>query len=350
MSNRRKASFGILAVLTATFLTSGCSQQPAVKDGPLARLYARISDSKAHRKEVDLLNYAGLAKALGGADPGKLPELAMKLGESGLGTPITFTPLANGAAETWEETYGFPLDGFESVATTSNIFLFDGIATDALESSLRSNKAFGKELNLRTGASRNYFGWTNEDSYTPKPNIAVLDERTVLISTSKTTVESVVNAKESEKRLSSWAPGYAVANAAERAGSLFIAVAEGPHVRPPFQPEITSKAALAEAKRLFDPEQFHLPDEAMAVGIGKSNGKSALVLVYAHAHQNDAKLHAVRFKKLIENGSSIFLRQDWKDKFTNVSIVSKGKLMTAILETEHPIVGLNSIAMGDNLV
>ncbi len=350
MRTHVRALFGVLAVSVVATLSTGCTQQTSGTDGPLTQLYARLSDSKTHRKEVDLLNYAGLAKMLQVTDQGDLQGLAVKLSETGLGTPIPFAPLLTGATEKWEETYGFPLSGFESVATTGNTFLFGGIATRSVESSLRGNKAFGKQLTHKTSGKRGYFGWAIEDPSVPKPNIAILDEHSVLISTSHNTMKNVLNAKRSEKRLASWNAGYTAVKEAENAGSLFIAIAEGPHIRPPFQPGISSDAALKEAKRRFDPDQFHVPDVAMALGIGKSNGKPALILVYAHAHKDDAKLHATKFKKLIESGSSYLLREDWKGKFTHVSVVSKGKLMIAVSETTRPRVGLDSLAMGDSLV
>jgi hypothetical protein len=219
MRTHAKVLFGVLAISAVATLSTGCNQRASNADGPLTQLYARLSDSKINRKEVDLLNYAGLAKALEVTDQGDLQGLAVKLSESGLGTPIPFAPLLTGATEKWEETYGFPLAGFESVAITGNTFLFDGIATRCVESSLRGNKAFGKQLTLKTSGKRGYFGWAIEDPYIPKPNIAVLDEHPVLISTSQNTIKSVLNAKKSEKRLASWDAGYVAVKEAENAGS-----------------------------------------------------------------------------------------------------------------------------------
>jgi hypothetical protein len=153
-----------------------------------------------------------------------------------------------------------------------------------------------------------------------------------------------------EKLLSSWDPGYSSVHAAEAAGSLFIAVVGGPRDRPALQPGMGLDRFSEEQVRKNDSNLYHVPDLAMALGMGKSNGKPALILVYAHANKADAQLHASRFAKLIERGTSTNQLTPWKDKFHRSRIESRGKLMIAVLETDHPSYGFESLATNDNLV
>lgn len=364
---------------------SGCALLPggpdddAASGSPFSDLLADIPDTQGNRQQLQLTDYAGLARAAGldwpladGADAAGAFSKAM-LGNGEVLVPAALLGQLQ-ADDAWRAELGFGAGDVDAAAETgvppSVLSVFHATAEpSAIASAVAADEAWSADLQTAERDGVTVYSWGDDpqavDVARTSPVrrlgqggvLAVAGDGLVVWATDPATVDAALATRAGKGdagRLSDDDSFAALARALDDAGCYTAFLSDQVPVLDPLSllgPRATP-AAIEQLQAQLEDGPALPPYQAVGIGnaVNPDSGQGYIVFAFATGSAGEAQAVADAFTAVVAEGTSAATNQPWSALLTVRDTSTDGSVAVVTVDTERLSVGIDAFRRLDTLL